>query len=186
MYRQHKALGRLMSVAVVACLASTVLAGPKRKMDIVDTSAKADNFQTLVTAVKAAGLVQTLKGDGPFTVFAPTDAAFAKLPKGTIENLLKPENRELLASILTYHVVPGRVMAADVVKLSHAKTVNGQRIAIKVTDGGVMALAKDDMSLASRSRMTALMRAAEQTHDASRRAWMLRHALDTAYASLDR
>ena len=101
------------------------------KKDIVDTAVSAGDFNTLVTAIKAAGLVETLKGKGPFTVFAPTDDAFAKLPEGTVENLLKPQNKEKLASILTYHVVTGKVMAADVVKLSHAKTVNGQSLSIK-------------------------------------------------------
>jgi len=104
--------------------------------DIVDT-AVAGKFNTLVAAVKAAGLVDTLKGPGPFTVFAPTDEAFAKLPPGTLETLLKPENKAKLQSILTYHVVPGKVMAKDVVKLQSAQTVQGQSIAIK-TDGGVM------------------------------------------------
>jgi uncharacterized surface protein with fasciclin (FAS1) repeats len=85
----------------------------------------------LVTAVKAADLVATLKGPGPFTVFAPTDAAFAKLPSATLTSLLQPENKQKLASILTYHVVPGKVMAADVVKLTSAKTVNGQAVSIK-------------------------------------------------------
>ena len=93
--------------------------------DIVDT-AVAGKFNTLVAAVKAAGLVDTLKGPGPFTVFAPTDEAFAKLPAGTLETLLKPENKAKLQSILTYHVVPGKVMAQDVVKLNSAKTVEGQ------------------------------------------------------------
>lgn len=99
---------------------------------IVDTAVAAGNFKTLVAAVKAAGLVETLNGKGPFTVFAPTDAAFAKLPAGTLEMLLKPENKAKLAAILTYHVVPGSVKAADVVKLKYAGTVNGQRIDIKV------------------------------------------------------
>ncbi len=103
--------------------------------DIVDTAVSAKSFGTLVTAVKAAGLVETLKGDGPFTVFAPTDEAFAKLPKGTVETLLKPENKELLTSILTYHVVAGEVKAADVVKLSGAATVNGQHVDISAANG---------------------------------------------------
>ena len=90
-----------------------------------------------MAAVKAAGLAETLKGDGPFTVFAPTDDAFAKLPEGTVENLLKPENIDQLKSILTYHVVPGKVMAADAVKLSSADTVNGKAFAISQRDGGV-------------------------------------------------
>lgn len=104
--------------------------------DIVDTAVAA-KFSTLVAAVKAAGLVETLKGKGPFTVFAPTDEAFAKLPKETLESLLKPENKEKLAAILTYHVVSGKVMAADVVKLTEAKTVNGKSVKIKVADGVV-------------------------------------------------
>ena len=98
----------------------------------MDTAVAADGFGTLVAAVKAAGLVETLKGDGPFTVFAPTDAAFAKLPKGTVEDLLKPENKDKLVKILTYHVVPGKVMAADVVKLKEAKTVEGSTVDITV------------------------------------------------------
>ena len=105
--------------------------------DIVDT-AVAGKFKTLVAAVKAAGLVDTLKGPGPFTVFAPTDEAFAKLPAGTLETLLKPENKAKLQSILTYHVVAGKVMAQDVVKLSSAKTVEGRSISIQTTNGGVM------------------------------------------------
>lgn len=106
-------------------------------VDIVDTAVDAGQFNTLAAALTAAGLVDTLKGEGPFTVFAPTDDAFAKLPAGTVENLLKPENREQLVSILTYHVVPGKVYAADVVKLTSAKTVNGSDVSIKVADGGV-------------------------------------------------
>lgn len=105
--------------------------------DIVDTAVKAGSFKTLVAAVKAAGLVETLKGKGPFTVFAPTDEAFAKLPKGTVEDLLKPENKAKLVAILTYHVVAGKVMAADVVKLKSAKTVQGQEVAITVAKGTV-------------------------------------------------
>jgi len=99
---------------------------------IVETAVANGNFKTLVAAVQAAGLVETLNGKGPFTVFAPTDAAFAKLPAGTLEMLLKPENKAKLAAILTYHVVPGSVKAADVVKLKYAGTVNGQRVDIKV------------------------------------------------------
>ncbi len=105
------------------------------KSTIVETAVAAGSFKTLVAAVQAAGLVETLNGAGPFTVFAPTDEAFAKLPAGTLEMLLKPENKAKLASILTYHVVPGAVKAADVVKLKTAGTVNGQRVDIKV-DGG--------------------------------------------------
>jgi uncharacterized surface protein with fasciclin (FAS1) repeats len=105
--------------------------------DIVDV-AEAGHFNTLVAAVKAAGLVDALKGPGPFTVFAPTDEAFAKLPAGTLENLLKPENKEQLKKILTYHVVAGKVTAKDVVRLHSAKTLEGGNIAIKAGDGGVM------------------------------------------------
>ncbi len=107
------------------------------KKDVVDTAVAAGDFTTLVTAIKAADLVTTLKGEGPFTVFAPTDDAFAKLPSGTVENLLKPENKQKLSSILTYHVVPGKVMASKVVNLSHAKTVNGQSLMIKTSYGVV-------------------------------------------------
>ncbi len=106
--------------------------------DIVDTAVGAGDFATLVAAVKAAGLVEVLKSEGPFTVFAPTDAAFAKLPEGTVESLLKPENKDKLVAILTYHVVPGKVMAADVVKLTEAKTVQGSSATVKVEDGTVM------------------------------------------------
>ena len=107
--------------------------------DIVDTAVSAGTFQTLVTAVKAAGLVDTLKGDGPFTVLAPNDDAFKKLPAGTVESLLKPENKEKLAAILKYHVIPSKAMAADVVKLDgkKVKTVEGSEVSIKVKDGSV-------------------------------------------------
>jgi len=114
---------------------SAAVEAPK---DIVDTAVAAGSFGTLVTAVQAAGLVETLKGEGPFTVFAPTDEAFAKLPAGTLEDLLKPENKEKLTAILTYHVVPGRVMAADVVGLKSATTVNGAELSIEVADDTVM------------------------------------------------
>jgi uncharacterized surface protein with fasciclin (FAS1) repeats len=106
--------------------------------DIVDTAVAAGSFKTLAAALKAADLVGTLKGKGPFTVFAPTDDAFAKLPAGTLDDLLKPENKAKLQGILTYHVVSGKVMASDVVKLNSAKTVNGQSATIKVKDGTVM------------------------------------------------
>lgn len=107
------------------------------KKDIVDTAVAAGSFKTLTAALQAAGLVETLKGPGPFTVFAPTDEAFAKLPAGTVENLLKPENKEKLIAVLTYHVVSGKVMAADVVKLNSAKTLQGQSVMIS-TKSGVM------------------------------------------------
>jgi len=106
--------------------------------DIVDTAVAAGDFTTLVAAVQAAGLVDTLKGEGPLTVFAPTDEAFAKLPAGTVENLLKPENKDKLISVLTYHVVPGKVTAGEVVNLSSAKTVNGRSLSIRTSDGKVM------------------------------------------------
>jgi uncharacterized surface protein with fasciclin (FAS1) repeats len=117
---------------------TTALAGYGYKKDIVDTAVSAGSFNTLVAAVKAAGLAETLKSDGPFTVFAPTDEAFAKLPGGTLEDLLKPENKAKLQAILTYHVVPGKVMAKDVVGLSSAKTVNGQNIRVSADSGNVM------------------------------------------------
>jgi transforming growth factor-beta-induced protein len=113
-------------------------AAAQGSMDIVDTAVGAGDFKTLVAAVTAAGLVDTLKGAGPFTVFAPSDAAFAKLPAGTVENLLKPENKKALTDILTYHVVAGKVTAADVVKLTSAKSVQGEEIAVTVKDGKVM------------------------------------------------
>ena len=104
--------------------------------DIVDTAVAAGSFKTLVTAVKAAGLVETLKGKGPFTVFAPTDEAFAKLPAGTVENLLKPENKKQLVAILTYHVVSGKVMSKDLAgKNTMAKSVEGGEISVDATDG---------------------------------------------------
>lgn len=105
--------------------------------DIVDTAVAAGSFKTLVTALEAADLVGTLKGAGPFTVFAPTDEAFAKLPAGTLADLLKPENKDKLRAILTYHVVAGKVTAAKVVKLSSAKTVNGQDVSISTSGGTV-------------------------------------------------
>ncbi len=111
--------------------------------DIVDTAVSAGNFKTLVAAIQAAGLAETLKGAGPFTVFAPTDEAFAKLPAGTVEDLLKPENKEKLVAILTYHVVPGKVMAADVAgKQTMAKSVQGSEITVNGTDGVMVDNAK--------------------------------------------
>jgi uncharacterized surface protein with fasciclin (FAS1) repeats len=115
-------------------------AGPTAgaKSDIVDTAVAAGQFNTLAAALKAAGLVDTLKGAGPFTVFAPTDEAFAKLPPGTVEELLKPENKAKLTAILTYHVMAGKAMAADVSGMSSAKTVNGKELKLKLADGKVM------------------------------------------------
>jgi uncharacterized surface protein with fasciclin (FAS1) repeats len=123
---------------LVVMMAAVPLFAAGHEKDIVDTAVAAGSFKTLVAAVQAAGLVETLKGKGPFTVFAPTDEAFAKLPAGTLDNLLKPENKEKLKGILTYHVVPGKVMAKDVAGLKEAKTVNGQMLTITVKDGKVM------------------------------------------------
>lgn len=139
---------RALPYAIVSLIAlgftasmSAIAAGDygmkKKQADIVDTAVAAGQFNTLAAALEAADLVGTLKGEGPFTVFAPTDDAFAKLPEGTVENLLKPENRDQLVAVLTYHVVPGKVMAADVVNLSEAKTVNGSDIAISVKGDSV-------------------------------------------------
>jgi uncharacterized surface protein with fasciclin (FAS1) repeats len=110
--------------------------------DLVDTAVKAGTFKTLAAALGAADLVETLKGKGPFTVLAPSDEAFAKLPKGTVEDLLKPENKEKLKAILLLHVVPGSVMAADVVKLKEAKTAGGKTVKISA-DGGVVKVGTD-------------------------------------------
>ena len=120
---------------IVVATASTARA--QQPKDIVDTAVAAGSFTTLAKALTAAGLVDTLKGAGPFTVFAPTDEAFAKLPAGTLDNLLKPENKDKLRRILTYHVVPGEVRAADVVKLPSAKAVSGDTITVKATGGKV-------------------------------------------------
>ena len=129
----------ILKYSVAALAAVALVAGSSVKAqapkDIVDTAVAAGSFKTLAAALQAAGLVETLKGKGPFTVFAPTDEAFAKLPKGTVEDLLKPENKAKLTAILTYHVVAGKVMAADVVKVTSAKTVQGGSVAVKV-DGG--------------------------------------------------
>ena len=129
-----------LTLALAAlCIATLTLPSAQaaeKPGDIVAVASSAGSFKTLVTAVKAAGLVETLQGKGPFTVFAPTDEAFAKLPTGTVESLLKPENKEKLVAILTYHVLPGKVMAADVNTMK-AKTVNGKELSIKVEDGKV-------------------------------------------------
>lgn len=129
-----------MILAVVACVGlarvATAVAATADKT-VVEIAAGDPSFSTLVAAVKAAGLAETLSGPGPFTVFAPTNEAFAKLPPGTVEDLLKPENKEKLVGILTYHVVPGTVKAADVVTLTEAKTVNGKSAKVVVKDGAV-------------------------------------------------
>ena len=124
----------LLLTAASSFVATAAVAGEK---DIVDTAVEAGSFSTLVAAVQAAGLVDTLKGDGPFTVFAPTDEAFAALPEGTVETLLKPENIEQLTAILTYHVVPGKVMSGDLSDDMMATTVQGSDIMIDL-DNGVM------------------------------------------------
>ena len=132
----------VFGVVMAGALALAVGAGATvvraQEKDIVDTAVAAGSFRTLAAALKAAGLVDTLKGKGPFTVFAPTDEAFAKLPAGTVENLLKPENKAQLTAILTYHVVPGAVMASQVTSLKEAKTVNGQSVKISAMNGTVM------------------------------------------------
>ena len=122
------------ALTLAAMMAVPLTAARAETKDIVDTAAGAGKFNTLVAAVKAAGLVDTLKGPGPFTVFAPTDEAFAKLPKGTVEDLLKPQNKAKLASILTYHVVPGKVISADIKgKKSDVKTVQGGMLMVDAT-----------------------------------------------------
>ena len=126
------------SVAALALASVIVLPARAQEKDIVDTAVAAGSFKTLAAALQAAGLVETLKGKGPFTVFAPTDEAFAKLPAGTVENLLKPENKEKLKAVLTYHVVAGKVTAAQVTNLKVAKTVQGGEAKISVKGGKVM------------------------------------------------
>jgi uncharacterized surface protein with fasciclin (FAS1) repeats len=133
---------KLTRVLTLAALLSSTSALPMahasdKPGDIVAVASGAGSFKTLVSAVKAAGLVETLQGKGPFTVFAPTDEAFARLPAGTLEDLLKPENKEKLKGILLYHVVPGKVVAADV-KTMKAKTAGGKELSIKVEGGNVM------------------------------------------------
>jgi uncharacterized surface protein with fasciclin (FAS1) repeats len=128
----------LGALAIMVGLAGSARAESMPDKDLVDVAVSAGSFKTLVAAVQAAGLVDALKGQGPLTVFAPTDEAFAKLPEGAVENLLKPENKEKLIAVLTYHVVPGRVTAVDVASLQSAKTVNGQSLKISARDGTVM------------------------------------------------
>ena len=126
-----------LAAAGTTALSTAAYAGAHEGKDIVDTAVDAGSFSTLVAAVEAAGLVDTLKGEGPFTVFAPTDDAFAALPEGTVENLLLPENKEQLVQILTYHVVPGKVMSGDLSNGMEAATVEGSDVTI-MTEGGVM------------------------------------------------
>ena len=128
----------MFGAAVAAMALSTGSTVRAQGQDIVDTAVAAGQFKTLAAALTAAGLVPTLKGAGPFTVFAPTDEAFAKLPKGTVEDLLKPENKAKLTAILTYHVVPGKVMASDVAKMTSAKTVQGGSAKVSTMGGTVM------------------------------------------------
>ena len=128
------------AVAGLVSVLSTVAGAQEPKQaeqTVVEIAAGNKDFSTLVAAVKAAGLAETLSGKGPFTVLAPTNAAFEKLPKGTVEDLLKPENKQKLIAVLTYHVVPGKVLAADVVKLDKAKTVQGQELKIVAGKDGV-------------------------------------------------
>ncbi len=129
---------RKLMMGLTAAMLVSLGPVPSYAADIVDTAVKAGQFNTLAAALKAAGLIDTLKGKGPFTVFAPTDAAFAKLPAGTVENLLKPENKGKLVQILTYHVVPGKIMSTSLAgKKTDAKTVEGSNISIDATMGGV-------------------------------------------------
>jgi uncharacterized surface protein with fasciclin (FAS1) repeats len=126
-----------VATPLLAAAVSVAVNAQTPSKDIVDTAVAAGSFKTLAAALQAADLVGTLKGAGPFTVFAPTDEAFAKLPAGTVENLLKPENKAKLVAVLTYHVVPGAVMAAQVTKLPSAKTVNGALLTIQAMGGKV-------------------------------------------------
>lgn len=131
-------VAKTLGLVFAAVAFASPLSAQEAKKDIVDTAVAAGSFETLVAAVGAAGLVDVLKSEGPFTVFAPTDEAFAALPEGTVASLLKPENRDKLVAILTYHVVPGKVLSSDVVKLESAKTVQGESVSIAVNDGNVM------------------------------------------------
>ena len=135
MLKKTFAVGMLSAIVTTVAVSGSIVRAEAG--DVVETAVAAGSFKTLAKALDAAGLVNTLKGPGPFTVFAPTDAAFAKLPAGTLETLLKPENQEKLRRILTYHVVSGKVMAADVVKLQSAKAVSGDTIMVKVQNGAV-------------------------------------------------
>ncbi len=127
---------KMFAIALMTVLPMAFTSFSAKAGDIVDTAASADQFSTLVAAVKAAGLVDTLKSDGPFTVFAPTNEAFAALPAGTVENLLKPENKEQLVAVLTYHVIPGKVMSSDIAgKTANVATVQGSELSIDATSG---------------------------------------------------
>lgn len=131
-----KIASAVIVAGALALSSTTAFAGGHGSKDIVDTAVSNEQFSTLVAAVQAAGLVDTLKGDGPFTVFAPTNEAFAKLPAGTVENLLKPENKDQLVAVLTYHVLPGKVMASDIAgKTLSTATVQGSMVDINATNG---------------------------------------------------
>jgi uncharacterized surface protein with fasciclin (FAS1) repeats len=134
---RFKRIGTGAAVAALTISLAMPAQAQDQDQDIVDIAVGAGSFNTLVAAVQAAGLVETLKGEGPFTVFAPTDEAFAKLPAGTVEDLLKPENIDKLRAILTYHVVPGKVSSSDVANLRSAATVQGQPLQIRVRYGTV-------------------------------------------------
>ncbi|NKB32408.1 MAG: fasciclin domain-containing protein [Pseudomonadales bacterium] len=127
---------RRVSLAICALLPLAFATVPAKAQDIVDTAVAAGQFNTLVAAVQAAGLVDVLKGEGPFTVFAPTDEAFAALPAGTVENLLKPENKDQLVAVLTYHVVSGKIMSSDIAgKTAEVASVQGSELSVDATDG---------------------------------------------------
>ena len=129
-------LNRKSILNSIAALPLTLISATSNALDIVDTAVSAGQFNTLVAAVEAADLVTTLKGDGPFTVFAPTDEAFAALPEGTVENLLKPENKDQLIAVLTYHVVPGKIMSSDIAgTATMVESVQGSELDVKATDG---------------------------------------------------
>ena len=127
---------RRTSLAILAILPLIFTTTAVRAQDIVDTAISAGQFNTLVAAVQAADLVDVLKGEGPFTVFAPTDAAFAALPEGTVDNLLKPENKDQLIAVLTYHVVPGKIMSTDIAgQTTQVETVQGSSLSVDATNG---------------------------------------------------
>tara|TARA_Y100001934_G_C11802101_1_gene517613 strand:+ start:111 stop:593 length:483 start_codon:yes stop_codon:yes gene_type:complete len=129
-------LNRKSILNSIAALPLTLISATSNALDIVDTAVSAGQFNTLVAAVEAADLVTTLKGDGPFTVFAPTDEAFAALPEGTVENLLKPENKDQLIAVLTYHVVPGKIMSSDIAgTATMVESVQGSELDVNATDG---------------------------------------------------
>ena len=128
----------IVATALAMVVTTSTQIAAKAQKDIVDTAVAAGSFNTLAKALTAAGLVETLKGAGPFTVFAPTDEAFAKLPAGTVESLLKPENKEKLRRLLTYHVVSGKVSAADAMKVKSAQAVSGDTITVATKGGTVM------------------------------------------------